>query len=94
MLPAPFHIGPYRIDVPVVLAPMAGVTDKPFRMLCKRLGAGLCVSEMTTSEARLWTSAKSVHRMDHVDEPAPISVPCADSDTPATLPWMMSASCE
>ena len=80
MLPAPFHIGPYRIDVPVVLAPMAGVTDKPFRMLCKRLGAGLCVSEMTTSEARLWTSAKSVHRMDHVDEPAPISVQIAGTD--------------
>ena len=84
MLPAPFHIGPYRIDVPVVLAPMAGVTDKPFRMLCKRLGAGLCVSEMTTSEARLWTSAKSVHRMDHVDEPAPISVQIAGTD-PAVM---------
>ena len=80
MLPAPFHIGPYRIDVPVVLAPMAGVTDKPFRMLCKRLGAGLCVSEMTTSEARLWTSAKSVHRMDHDGEPAPISVQIAGTD--------------
>ena len=59
---------------------MAGVTDKPFRMLCKRLGAGLCVSEMTTSEARLWTSAKSVHRMDHDGEPAPISVQIAGTD--------------
>ena len=87
MLPAPFHIGPYRIDVPVVLAPMAGVTDKPFRMLCKRLGAGLCVSEMTTSEARLWTSAKSVHRMDHVDEPAPVSVQIA-----GTNPAVMAAA--
>ena len=84
MAHAPFHIGPYRIDVPLVLAPMAGVTDKPFRMLCKRLGAGLCVSEMTTSEARLWTSAKSVHRMDHVDEPAPISVQIAGTD-PAVM---------
>ena len=59
---------------------MAGVTDKPFRMLCKRLGAGLCVSEMTTSEPRLWHTSKSVHRMDHVDEPAPISVQIAGTD--------------
>ena len=89
MLPAPFHIGafdigPYRIGTPLVLAPMAGVTDKPFRMLCKQMGAGLCVSEMTTSEARLWTSAKSVHRMDHVGEPAPISVQIAGTD-PAVM---------
>jgi tRNA-dihydrouridine synthase B len=80
MLPAPLQIGPYRIDVPVVLAPMAGVTDKPFRMLCKRLGAGLCVSEMTTSEPRLWHTSKSMHRMDHADEPAPISVQIAGTD--------------
>jgi tRNA-dihydrouridine synthase B len=84
MMPPPLSIGPYRIELPVVLAPMAGVTDKPFRMLCKRLGAGLCVSEMTTSEARLWTSAKSVHRMDHDGEPAPISVQIAGTD-PAVL---------
>ena len=80
MLPPPLQIGPYRIDVPVVLAPMAGVTDKPFRMLCKRLGAGLCVSEMTTSEPRLWHTSKSQHRMDHADEPAPISVQIAGTD--------------
>ncbi len=80
MVPAPLQIGPYRIDVPVVLAPMAGVTDKPFRMLCKRLGAGLCVSEMTTSEPRLWHTSKSLHRMDHADEPAPISVQIAGTD--------------
>jgi tRNA-dihydrouridine synthase B len=78
------QIGPYRIEPPVVLAPMAGVTDKPFRMLCKRLGAGLCVSEMTTSEPRLWHTAKSLHRMDHADEPAPISVQIAGTD-PAVL---------
>ena len=76
----PLQIGPYRITTPVVLAPMAGVTDKPFRMLCKRLGAGLCVSEMTTSEPRLWHTSKSMHRMDHVDEPAPISVQIAGTD--------------
>ena len=46
------QIGPYRIDPPVMLAPMAGVTDKPFRLLCKRLGAGLAVSEMTISDPR------------------------------------------
>jgi len=78
------QIGPYRIEPRLVLAPMAGVTDKPFRMLCKRMGAGLCVSEMTTSEPRLWHTAKSVHRMDHADEPAPISVQIAGTD-PAVL---------
>jgi tRNA-dihydrouridine synthase B len=77
---SPLQIGPYRIATPVVLAPMAGVTDKPFRMLCKRLGAGLCVSEMTTSEPRLWHTSKSLHRMDHADEPAPISVQIAGTD--------------
>ncbi|WP_146908562.1 tRNA dihydrouridine synthase DusB [Arenimonas daejeonensis] len=71
------QIGPYLFDPPLVLAPMAGVTDKPFRMLCKRLGAGLCVSEMTTSDPRLWKTEKSLHRMDHDGEPAPISVQIA-----------------
>ncbi len=79
------QIGPYRIDTPLVLAPMAGVTDKPFRMLCKRLGAGLCVSEMTTSDPRFWGTAKSVHRMDHGGEPAPISVQIA-----GTVPEIMA----
>jgi tRNA-dihydrouridine synthase B len=71
------QIGPYVIEPNVVLAPMAGVTDKPFRLLCKRLGAGLAVSEMTTSDPRFWTTRKSMTRMDHVDEPAPISVQIA-----------------
>jgi tRNA-dihydrouridine synthase B len=70
-------IGPYAIAPKVVLAPMAGVTDKPFRMLCKRLGAGLAVSEMTTSDPRFWATAKSVHRMDHAGEPDPVSVQLA-----------------
>ena len=78
------RIGPYLIDPPVVLAPMAGVTDKPFRQLCKRLGAGLAVSEMTTADPRLWTTRKSLHRMDHVGEPDPISVQIAGYD-PAML---------
>lgn len=71
------RIGPHVIEPRVILAPMAGVTDKPFRQLCKRLGAGLAVSEMTTSDPRLWTTRKSLHRMDHDGEPAPISVQIA-----------------
>ncbi|MEO7062339.1 MAG: tRNA dihydrouridine synthase DusB [Dokdonella sp.] len=78
------RIGPYLIDPPVVLAPMAGVTDKPFRQLCKRLGAGLAVSEMTIADPRLWTTRKSLHRMDHVGEPDPVSVQIAGYD-PAML---------
>ncbi|MGY0799261.1 tRNA dihydrouridine synthase DusB [Lysobacter sp. A286] len=79
------QIGPYRIDPKVILAPMAGVTDKPFRVLCKRLGAGLCVSEMTTSDPRFWASTKSRHRMDHAGEPAPISIQIA-----GTVPAIMA----
>ncbi|MEZ5564661.1 MAG: tRNA dihydrouridine synthase DusB [Gammaproteobacteria bacterium] len=74
------HIGPYHIDPPVILAPMAGVTDKPFRQLCRRLGAGLAVSEMTTSEPRLWSTRKSRLRMDHSGEAGPISVQLAGTD--------------
>ena len=66
------HIGPYLIDPPIGLAPMAGVTDKPFRLLCKRLGAGLATSEMTTSDPRLWTTRKSLKRMDHAGERNPV----------------------
>jgi tRNA-dihydrouridine synthase B len=74
------RIGPYVIDPPLVLAPMAGVTDKPFRLLCKRMGAGLAVSEMTTADPRLWASRKSLHRMDHAGEPEPVSVQIAGYD--------------
>ncbi len=70
-------LGPFDIQPRVVLAPMAGVTDKPFRMLCKRLGAGLCVSEMTISDPKFWHTSKSLHRMDHAGEPDPISVQIA-----------------
>lgn len=78
------RIGPYSIDPPVGLAPMAGVTDKPFRLLCKRLGAGLATTEMTTSDPKLWTTRKSLHRMDHAGEPEPVSVQIAGYD-PAML---------
>ncbi len=71
------QIGRHRIDPPVILAPMAGVTDKPFRQLCKRLGAGLAVSEMTISDPRFWNTEKSLRRMDHLGEPDPISVQIA-----------------
>ena len=78
------RIGPYLIDPRVVLAPMAGVTDKPFRLLCKRLGAGLAVSEMTNADPRLWHTRKSLQRMDHDGEPEPVSVQIAGYD-PAML---------
>ncbi|HEY0333792.1 MAG TPA: tRNA dihydrouridine synthase DusB [Stenotrophomonas sp.] len=74
------RIGPYLIEPNVVLAPMAGVTDKPFRQLCKRLGAGLAASEMTISDPRFWNTRKSLHRMDHVGEPDPISVQIAGTE--------------
>ena len=74
------QIGPYSIAPNVVLAPMAGVTDKPFRQLCKRLGAGLAASEMTIADPRFWNTRKSIHRMDHAGEPAPISVQIAGTE--------------
>jgi tRNA-dihydrouridine synthase B len=79
------QIGPHRIQPKVILAPMAGVTDKPFRLLCKQLGAGFAVSEMTTSDPRFWHTSKSVHRMDHVGEPDPVSVQIA-----GTVPTIMA----
>ena len=81
------QIGTYTIDTPLVLAPMAGVTDKPFRQLCKRLGAGLAVSEMTASDPQLWGTRKSRLRRDHAGEPAPVSVQIAGYD-----PAMMAAA--
>ncbi len=74
------QIGPYLIDPPMVLAPMAGVTDKPFRLLCKRLGAGLAASEMTSADPSLWHTRKSLKRMDHAGEPDPVSVQIAGYD--------------
>ena len=74
------RIGPYSIQPRVILAPMAGVTDKPFRLLCKRMGAGLAVSEMTISDPRFWNTRKSLQRMDHAGEPAPVSVQIAGTE--------------
>ncbi|MEP6907078.1 MAG: tRNA dihydrouridine synthase DusB [Pseudoxanthomonas sp.] len=78
------QIGPHSLAPALILAPMAGVTDKPFRQLCKQLGAGLAVSEMTISNPKLWHTQKSLHRMDHIGEPAPISVQIAGTE-PAQL---------
>ena len=78
------RIGQHLIQPALGLAPMAGVTDKPFRLLCKRLGAGLATTEMTTSDPRLWTTRKSLKRMDHSGEPEPVSVQIAGYD-PAML---------
>jgi tRNA-dihydrouridine synthase B len=63
-----------------VLAPMAGVTDRPFRQLCRRLGAGLAVSEMTIADPRFWDTRKSRERMDHAGETGPIAVQIAGYD--------------
>jgi tRNA-dihydrouridine synthase B len=77
---ARMHIGPHAIVPNLILAPMAGVTDKPFRQLCKHMGAGLAVSEMTISDPTLWHTRKSRLRMDHDGEPAPIAVQIAGYD--------------
>lgn len=73
-------IGPYSIANPVLLAPMAGVTDRPFRKLCLKMGAGLAVSEMVTSDSKLWNTRKSRLRMDHRGESEPRSVQIAGGD--------------
>jgi tRNA-dihydrouridine synthase B len=78
------RIGTYALSANVVLAPMAGVTDRPFRILARRLGAGLAASEMLTSDQRLWHTAKSRRRMDHSGEPSPRVVQLAGAD-PAQL---------
>ena len=74
------HIGPYKLRNNLVVAPMAGVTDRPFRMLCKKLGAGLAVSEMVTSNSLLYGSAKTLRRANHEGEVEPISVQIAGAD--------------
>jgi len=74
------RIGPYIIENNLVVAPMAGVTDRPFRQLCKRLGAGYAVSEMVASNPRLWGTEKSQRRTDHRGEVEPIAVQIAGAD--------------
>jgi tRNA-dihydrouridine synthase B len=74
------HIGPYRLRNNLVVAPMAGVTDRPFRQLCKRMGAGLAVSEMVASNSLLWGSEKTRRRANHDGEVEPISVQIAGAE--------------
>lgn len=81
---APLSIGPYTLTSRFVLAPMAGVTDKPFRALCRRYGAGMTTSEMTTANTRLWETAKSRRRLDLDFDAEPVAVQIAGSD-PAQL---------
>ena len=73
-------IGPYTLPNRLILAPMAGVTDQPFRQLCRRLGAGMVVSEMVTSDVRLWNTRKSSLRMIHSGDAEPRSVQIAGGD--------------
>jgi tRNA-dihydrouridine synthase B len=74
------NIGPYTLANNVFAAPMAGVTDRPFRQLCKALGAGYAVSEMVTSRRDLWNTLKTSRRADHTGEPGPIAVQIAGTD--------------
>ncbi|WP_148864307.1 tRNA dihydrouridine synthase DusB [Marinobacter fonticola] len=73
-------IGSYTLPNSLIVAPMAGVTDRPFRLLCRRLGAGLAVSEMVIADSRLWHTRKSRLRLDHAGEPEPRSVQIAGGD--------------
>jgi tRNA-dihydrouridine synthase B len=74
------RIGSFELPNNLFVAPMAGVTDRPFRMLCKRLGAGYAVSEMVTSKRELWTSLKTSRRANHDGESAPIAVQIAGTE--------------
>ena len=76
----PLSIGPYTLPNNLFLAPMAGVTDRPFRQLCRQLGAGMAVSEMITANKALWASKKSLLRANHEGEPEPRSVQIAGAD--------------
>jgi len=79
MLPTA-KIGPYTLPNPLIVAPMAGVTDRPFRLLCRRMGAGLAVSEMVIADSKLWHTRKSQTRLKHEGEPEPRSVQIAGGD--------------
>jgi tRNA-dihydrouridine synthase B len=78
------RLGPHELPNNVFVAPMAGVTDRPFRQLCKSLGAGYAISEMAASNPRLWASEKTARRINHDGERAPVAVQLAGAD-PAML---------
>jgi tRNA-dihydrouridine synthase B len=77
------RLGPYTLDNNLLLAPMAGVTDKPFRQLCRTYGAGLAVSEMVASDPALWNTKKSQLRLNHYEEESPRSVQIVGADPQA-----------
>jgi len=83
------RIGPYSLKNRLVIAPMAGVTDRPFRKLCRELGAGYAISEMVASKPELWQTPKSMRRMNHDGEHAPIAVQIAGND-----PGMMAEAAQ
>ena len=83
------RIGPYPLPNNLALAPMAGVTDLPFRLLCRRMGAGIAAGEMLTSDVRLWHTEKSRRRMDHTGEAEPRVVQIAGGD-----PQMMAEAAQ
>ena len=74
------RIGQYQLRNNLFLAPMAGVTDRPFRTLCRRLGAGMAASEMVSSNSLLWGSEKTLRRADHAGEDEPRTVQIVGSD--------------
>ena len=74
------QIGPYPLPNNLFVAPMAGVTDRPFRQLCRQFGAGYAVSEMVTSRPDLWASLKTSRRANHDGEPGPIAVQIAGTE--------------
>jgi tRNA-dihydrouridine synthase B len=74
------QIGPHHLPNRLFVAPMAGVTDRPFRQLCRSFGAGYAVSEMVTSRKDLWHTLKTSRRADHTGEPGPIAVQIAGTD--------------
>jgi len=74
------QIGPHTLANTLFVAPMAGVTDRPFRQLCRAFGAGYAVSEMVTSRPDLWHTLKTSRRADHAGEPGPIAVQIAGTD--------------
>ncbi|HWN30232.1 MAG TPA: tRNA dihydrouridine synthase DusB [Burkholderiales bacterium] len=74
------RIGPHQLKNNLIVAPMAGVTDRPFRQLCKKMGAGMAVTEMVSSNSLLWGSQKTLRRANHQGEVEPISVQIAGAD--------------
>jgi len=74
------QIGPYTLPNQLVLAPMAGISDRPFRKLCRSLGAGMAVSEMISANAIVWGNKKTRQRINHDGEPGPVVVQIAGAD--------------